>query len=93
MRKGSLTDAYRNFVLQVRDLRSNRKEFRSKCRICPLINLCMWCPAHAHLETGELDSPVDYFCRVAHARAEALKKTDEQSNYQSIIDKKGVNEK
>jgi hypothetical protein len=33
----------------------------------------MWCPAHAHLETGEIDVLVDYFCRVAQARAEALK--------------------
>jgi sulfatase maturation enzyme AslB (radical SAM superfamily) len=44
------------------------------CRVCPLINLCLWCPAHAYLETGALDGATPYFCDVAHARTEALKK-------------------
>lgn len=30
--------------------------------------------AHAYLETGEMDSVVDYFCKVAHARAKSIKK-------------------
>jgi len=30
--------------------------------------------ARAYLETGELDTRVDYFCQVAHARAEGLSK-------------------
>ena len=72
LRKGSLTDAFYNFVPHVRDMRSDRKEFLETCRVCPIINLCMWCPAHAHLETGEIDAPVDYFCKVAHARTGAL---------------------
>ena len=72
LRKGKLTDAFKNFVPKVRDMRSDRKEFLETCRVCPIINLCLWCPAHSHLETGELDAPVDYFCKVAHARADAL---------------------
>lgn len=75
LKKGSLTDAWRNFIPRVRDMRSERREFLEKCRVCPLINLCMWCPAHAHLESGEMDAPVDYFCELAHARAEALTKS------------------
>lgn len=73
LKQGSLTDAWHNFVPRVRDMRSERSEFVETCRVCPLINFCMWCPAHAYLETGELDAPVMYFCQVAHARAEALK--------------------
>lgn len=72
LRKGSLTDAWCNFVPWVRDMQSNRREFLEFCRVCPIINLCMWCPAHAYLETEEIDAQVDYFCKVAHARAEAL---------------------
>jgi radical SAM protein with 4Fe4S-binding SPASM domain len=72
LKQGTLTDAWLNFIPQVRSLQSQRTDFRETCQICPLINLCMWCPAHAHLETGELDAPVPYFCQVAHARAEAL---------------------
>jgi len=69
---GSLEDAWRSFIPKVRDMRSNRAAFLRTCRVCPIINLCLWCPAHAYLETGSLDGQVDYFCRVAHARAESL---------------------
>ncbi len=72
LRTGSLADAWNRFVPQVRDLRSQRPSFRETCRKCPLANLCLWCPAHAHLETGELDGATPYFCEVAHRRAEAI---------------------
>jgi radical SAM protein with 4Fe4S-binding SPASM domain len=72
LKGGTLGDAWRWFVPQVQDLRSDRREFLETCRVCSLQNLCSWCPAHAHLETGELDAPVDHFCQVAHARATAL---------------------
>jgi radical SAM protein with 4Fe4S-binding SPASM domain len=72
LRKGSLKEAWSTFIPKVRDLRSDRQEFLEKCRRCQIINLCLWCPAHSHLETGEMDAVVDYFCRVAHARAAAL---------------------
>ena len=74
LKKGNLADAWKNFIPKVRNMRSDRKEFLETCRICPLVNLCMWCPAHAHLEADRLDAPVDYFCRVAHAREAALRK-------------------
>ena len=69
---GTLAEAWGQHIPRVRDLRSSRKEFLERCRVCPIINLCLWCPAHSYLETGEMDTVVDYFCRVAHARAEAL---------------------
>ncbi len=71
--KGTLEDAWTNFVPKVRDMRSQKKEFLETCRKCALINLCLWCPAHAYLETGELDGATPYFCKVAHSRAEAIK--------------------
>jgi len=73
LKQGTLTDAWQGLTPQVRAMQSERREFLETCRRCPLINLCMWCPAHAALETGEMDAPVDYFCQVAHARADALK--------------------
>jgi radical SAM protein with 4Fe4S-binding SPASM domain len=75
LRKGSLGEAWRDFTPKVRDMRSDRREFTETCRKCKLIGLCLWCPAHAHLETGELDMPVDRFCEVAHARAEAIRES------------------
>jgi radical SAM protein with 4Fe4S-binding SPASM domain len=72
LRGGSLTYAWRDFVPRVRALRSEREEYLRSCSRCDLIDLCMWCPAYAYLETGRLDAPVGYFCEVAHARARAF---------------------
>jgi len=74
LKKVALKEAWNGFIPRVRDLRSESKEFLEKCRKCAIINLCIWCPAHSHLETGELDKPVDYFCEVAHVREKALTK-------------------
>lgn len=75
LRDTGLRDAWENLVPRVRKMESGRKDFLERCRVCSLVNLCLWCAAHAYLETGELDKPVDYFCRVAHAREAALRKT------------------
>lgn len=72
LRRGTLREAWEEFVPRVRNLRSKNPEFLEKCRKCPIINLCLWCPAHAYLETGRMDEYVEYFCNVANARAEAL---------------------
>ena len=72
LRDGSLREAWEDFVSAVRRKYSRRQEFVNKCRACTLFNLCSWCPGHAYLESGRLDSWVKYFCDVAHARAEAL---------------------
>lgn len=82
LKKGSLSDAWNNFVPIVRDMRSNRKEFLEGCKKCEHLDLCFWCPAHSYLETGKMDTPVDYFCEVAHARTESLHKIN--SNPQKI---------
>ena len=67
-----LSEAWRQLVPRVRDLRGTDAGFLERCRVCGISNLCLWCPAHAALETGELDSWVEYFCEVAHARAAGL---------------------
>lgn len=73
LRKGTLAEAWNGFVPQVRAQSSTAREFLQKCHSCPIINLCLWCPAHAHLENGRLDSWCDYFCAVAHARAAGIR--------------------
>lgn len=78
LKKGTVSSALKNFVPGVQKMRSNNPEFLQKCHKCTLINLCIWCPAHAHLETGSMDTPVDYFCAVAHARQEMLNKATAQ---------------
>jgi radical SAM protein with 4Fe4S-binding SPASM domain len=73
LRQGTLREAWEQLVPKVRDMRSQRREFLERCRRCSIVNLCLWCPAHSYLETGELDTPIDYFCQVAHARAAAIR--------------------
>ena len=72
LRHGTLAEAWHDFVPRVRNLRSTREELAVTCRVCPLVNICLWCPAHAHLETGAMDGSTPYFCSVAHARHAAL---------------------
>ncbi len=68
LRTGSLADAAEHFIPAVRARRSSRPEYLARCGPCAIRSLCSWCPGTAHLETGDLDALVDYFCRVAHAR-------------------------
>ena len=72
LRQGTLAETWNDLVPRVRDTRSSSSDFRDKCNRCPIVNLCLWCPAHAHLETGEMDGFSAYFCEVAHARAAAI---------------------
>jgi radical SAM protein with 4Fe4S-binding SPASM domain len=72
LRQGKLRQAWEELVPRVRSRQCGDAEILAKCQACPLVNLCLWCPAHAHLETGRLDAWVEYFCRVARARAQGL---------------------
>ena len=72
LRKGTLREAWTQFVPRVREMRAQHADF-FKCRDCSIKNLCSRCPATAFIEHGEFDRVVEYFCQVAHARAESLK--------------------
>lgn len=72
LRNGTLTEAWNELIPKVRDMHSTNPAFIERCRRCPIVNLCMWCPGNAHLETGEMDGYSQYFCDVAHARAAAI---------------------
>lgn len=72
LRQGSVKDAWDNFIPRIREIKSSRVEYLEKCQSCNLRNLCMWCPAHAFLETGELDCYVPYYCEIAKSRAKNI---------------------
>jgi radical SAM protein with 4Fe4S-binding SPASM domain len=72
LRRGSLAEAWFDFTPSTLAQTTTSSGFLEKCRICPLMNLCQWCPAHAHLEFGRMDEWCEYFCRTAHARAHAF---------------------
>lgn len=72
LRSGSLSEAWFDFTPRALSRKTTSREYIEKCRICPLMNLCQWCPAHAYLECGRMDEWCEYFCRTAHARASAF---------------------
>ncbi len=72
LKNGTLRQALQEFVPKIKQLCSDKKIYLDRCSKCGLINLCFWCPAHAYLETGKLDQPVEYFCQIAHARVDSL---------------------
>jgi radical SAM protein with 4Fe4S-binding SPASM domain len=37
---------------------------KSKCRECRHKLICKWCAGRAFLETGSLEKPIDYFCKL-----------------------------
>ena len=76
LRLGTLSDAWFDFVPRVLAQTSTNHEFLARCRICPLMNQCQWCPAQAYLECGRMDEWCEYFCRVTHIRAETFGKRE-----------------
>lgn len=78
LRKGTLEEAWNDFVPSIRNLHVKNPKNLQQCSNCNIVNLCMNCPAHAYLETGNMEEVVPYFCEVAHARAAALKSRMEE---------------
>ena len=69
---GSIRDALENFFPQMRKMKAGNPEYLNRCARCFLHGLCEQCPAHSWMESGTLDTPVEYLCRVAHEQARFL---------------------
>ena len=74
VKKMPLMDAYNEIATRIVNAHSDNKDFLNKCDTCKIVNLCYFCPANSFLETGKLDTPVDYFCENAQARKKAILK-------------------
>jgi radical SAM protein with 4Fe4S-binding SPASM domain len=74
LNRGSLTEAWEKFAPEARERRTTRESLLRSCNSCPIPNLCLNCPAHAELETGDLEATVSYYCELAHARRENLER-------------------
>jgi len=69
LRQGSFRDGWEEFISRVRQKKISRK---TKCFACEIKAMCGMCPANGELEKGDPEEPVDFLCRVAHLRANAL---------------------
>jgi len=55
-----------------RQTRAINPDYLQRCARCFLKGLCEQCPARSWQEHGDLDTPVEYFCAIAHAQARDL---------------------
>lgn len=69
LRHGRLHEGWFGFLA---DLRSTTLRRATKCVSCALRPLCGMCPAHAELEHGDPEEPVEHLCETAHIRAVVL---------------------
>jgi radical SAM protein with 4Fe4S-binding SPASM domain len=69
LRQGSFRDGWEDFIFRVRQQKITRQ---TKCFSCEIKAMCGMCPANGELENRDPEEPVDFFCRVAHLRADAL---------------------
>jgi radical SAM protein with 4Fe4S-binding SPASM domain len=72
LKKGSVEDAIKNFFPKVRQMKAYNHAYLTHCANCFLKGLCEHCPAKSWMENGTLDTPVKYYCEIAHAQAEFL---------------------
>lgn len=68
----SLKKALAESFPSLRGIVATNKEYVRRCARCFLMCLCEQCPAKSWMEHGTLDTPVEYFCEVAHAQARFL---------------------
>lgn len=72
LKRGGLRRAVTEHLPAVRALKARDPEYLGRCGRCPLKAFCLQCPAKSWAEHGTLDTPVEYFCAVAHAQAAGL---------------------
>ncbi len=93
LKNGTFEEAFDSFFKTLRTIRSTNLEYLEKCAKCFLDGLCERCSAKSWMEHGKLDTPVDYYCEIAHAKAELLgmikkgEKAWEIDNYKKRIEK------
>jgi len=61
-----------DFFDRLSRLHAANPAYLRRCAVCILKGLCEQCPAKSWGEHGNLDTPVEYLCEVAHAQARYL---------------------
>jgi radical SAM protein with 4Fe4S-binding SPASM domain len=72
LKKGALKEAVASGLPRLKEMRATNPLYLERCARCFLRGFCEQCPAKSWAEHGTLDTPVEYFCRVAHAQARFL---------------------
>ena len=69
LRKGSFKEGWERFLGKVRTKKTTRP---TKCTDCQIRAICSACAATSELENGDAETPVEFFCEVAHLRSHAV---------------------
>jgi radical SAM protein with 4Fe4S-binding SPASM domain len=72
LKKGTLKEAVASGLPRLKEMKATNPLYLERCARCFLMGFCEQCPAKSWSEHGTLDTPVEYFCRVAHAQARFL---------------------
>jgi radical SAM protein with 4Fe4S-binding SPASM domain len=72
LRKHTIRDALSSHIPQMKSLVVTNPEYLRRCVNCKIRLVCYQCPACSWTENANLDSPVDYLCRVAHTLANRI---------------------
>lgn len=72
LRIGSLHEGLTDFFPHFRKMRIVDTAYLDRCGRCLLRSICPQCPAISWMEHGNLTTPADYYCEIAHAEARIL---------------------
>jgi radical SAM protein with 4Fe4S-binding SPASM domain len=86
LKKGSLREAVTHFFPEVRKIKAKNRDYLARCARCFLKGLCEQCPARSWAEHGTLDTPVDYYCEIAHTEARVLGLLREDEKAWEVMD-------
>lgn len=70
--KRALKDALVSFFPALRRMKAKDRVYLATCAKCFLKGICEQCPAKSWMEHGTLDTPVEYYCQIAHVQARYL---------------------
>lgn len=86
LKRGSLKEAVTRFFPKLHKIKAKNLEYMARCAHCFLKGLCEQCPAKSWAEHGTLDTPVDYYCEIAHTEARVLGLLQEDERAWEVLD-------
>ncbi len=79
LRRGTVEDAWENFIPSLAGLVRGGEEYLRNCGSCTKRRDCRWCAVYAFLERRDYSAPIPYLCEIAE-EAGAYKKDWEKSH-------------
>lgn len=68
LRRGSVREAWEEFIPALAGTIGGGEEFSAKCGLCDLGADCGWCPAYAYLEHRRFPGKIEYLCRLTEEK-------------------------